>query len=144
MTHLEHTRKARRKITGEDFTPAPLVNEMLDKLPSFVWLPEKTFCDPAAGNGNFLVEVLRRKLSQNHSPIQALSTTFGVELMADNVEEMKERLLQVVLDHHPDIDNAQKDELKGILNHNIVCADALTFNFEKWEKPKNFKSKELF
>lgn len=144
MTELQQLRQSRRKQTAEDFTCSELVNEMLDKLPSEVWLPEKTFCDPASGNGNFLVEVLRRKLFNNHSPVQALSTIYGVELMDDNVEEMKERLLQVVLDHHPDIDNAQKDELIGILNHNIVCSDAFKWDFENWRSKDYAKPKALF
>lgn len=133
MTALEHKRKARRKQTAEDFTPPELVNEMLDKLPPELFIdPIKTFIDPAAGNGNFLVEVLRRKLSHNHPPLQALETTFGVELMPDNVEEMRERLLDVLLEHHPDLDDDSKDKAIGILNTNIICHDALTWNFEDW------------
>ena len=102
---------------------------MLDKLPIEVFTdPTKTFCDPAAGNGNFLIRVLERKLSNGHSPLQALSTIYGVELMPDNVEEMKERLLEAL----PELDKADLERAKGILNHNIVCSDALTWNFENW------------
>ena len=94
MTELEKKRKERRKKTAEDFTPDPLVQEMLDKLPQEVWTdPSKTFLDNSAGNGNFLVAILRRKLAAGHPPLQALSTIYGVELMPDNVEEMKDRLL---------------------------------------------------
>lgn len=124
--NLEHKRKARRKQTAEDFTPSTLVNEMLDKLPPEVFQdPSKTFCDNSAGNGNFLIEVLRRKLSNNHHPLQALSTIYGVELMADNVEEMKERLLELIpTDYHK--------EAKNILDENIICHNALTWDFINW------------
>ncbi len=61
MSKHAATRKARRKQTGEDFTPAPLVNEILDKLPTEIWKDaSKTWLDPTAGNGNFLVEVKKR------------------------------------------------------------------------------------
>lgn len=144
MTELEHTRKARRKQTAEDFTPPALVNEMLDKLPAEVWTPEKTFIDNSAGNGNFLIEVLRRKLAINHPPLQALSTIYGVELMADNVDEMKDRMLQVLLDALPDLDDTQKQQAIEIINHNIVCHDALTWDYENWKSPANPKAKSLF
>jgi len=145
MTELEHKRKARRKVTAEDFTPIPLVDEMLDKLPPEVFSdPTKTFLDNSAGNGNFLVRVLARKLEAGHSPIQAISTIYGVELMEDNVEEMRDRMLSALLEHHPELDDTQKQQAIDIINHNIVCADALTFNYDKWEKPKNIQSKPLF
>ena len=144
MTELEHKRKARRKITAEDFTPIPLVDEMLDKLPPEVWSPEKTFIDNSAGNGNFLVRVLARKLEAGHPPLQALASVYGVELMADNVEEMRGRMLQVLLEHHPDLDDTQKAEAIGILNYNIVCHDALTWDYENWKAPANPKAKSLF
>ena len=139
MTELEHKRKARRKITAEDFTPIPLVDEMLDKLPPEVWSPEKTFIDNSAGNGNFLVRVLIRKLSYNHPPLQALSTIYGVELMADNVEEMKQRLLDTL----PELDDNQKQQAIDIINHNIVCHDALTRDYENWKRTDQ-KAKPLF
>jgi hypothetical protein len=139
MTELELKRKERRKQTAEDFTCPELVSEMLDKLPSSCFSdPSKTFIDPAAGNGNFLVEVLRRKLAFNHPPLQALSTIFAVELMPDNVEEMKQRLLDLL----PLLSDSDLSIAKGILNHNIVCADSLTFDFKNWKKPD--KAKSLF
>lgn len=125
-SNLIEKRKERRKQTAEDFTPSILVNEILDKLPNEVFIdPNKTFCDNSAGNGNFLIEVLRRKLSNSHPPPQALSTIYGVELMADNVEEMKERLLELI----PEADH---EEAKKILDKNIVCHNALTWDFDNW------------
>ena len=140
MTTLEQTRKSRRKETAEDFTPPALVAEMLDKLPPEVWTdPTKTFCDPAAGDGNFLVAILARKLAQGHDPLQALSTIYGVELMADNVQECKERLLGIL----PPLSDDELREARKILDHNIVCHDALLWNFEKWKSTKR-QVKSLF
>ena len=140
MTELHKKRKERRKETAEDFTPIELVNEMLDKIPNEIWEnPSKTFIDPAAGNGNFLVEVLKRKIKLGQDPQQALSTIYGVELMADNVEEMKHRLYNIISDY------LSKDKAFKILDKNIICHNALEWDFDNW-KLKNEKViiKELF
>ena len=113
----------RIKQTGEVFTPAPLVNELLDRIPREVWSnPEKTFLDPSCGDGNFLVEVLRRKIAHGSTPTQALQTTYGVELMSDNAEACRYRLLEIAGD---------TEDHRRIVEHNIACADALTFNYWK-------------
>ena len=129
---LEQTRVTRRNQTAEVFTPLELVNEILDKLDPSVWKAEKTFCDPAAGNGNFLVEVYRRKIAYEHDPTDALKTIYGVELMQDNVDEMRDRLLQMALAYGVDESVARE-----ILKRNIVCHDALTYDFTFGE-PKQF------
>lgn len=131
MTDLEQKRKERRKTTAEFFTPPDLVNYMLDKLDPEMWDEDKTFCDPSAGNGNFLVEILKRKLSLGHNPEKALSTIYGVELMADNVEEMKTRLLDIIGHEQKYID---------IINKNIICHDALTFDWENFQSTHKVKN----
>jgi len=136
MTELQTKRALRRKETAEDFTPRVLVDEMLDKLPAEVWTENKTFCDPASGDGNFLMVILERKLSFGHDHLSALSTIYGVELMKDNVVEMKSRLLTLIPeDLHK--------EAKKILNKNIKCHDALTWDFSKW-KSSIVNNKRLF
>lgn len=123
MTSTIERSDERIKQTGEVFTPAPLVNEMLDHIPHEVWAtPEKTFLDPSCGDGNFLVEVVRRKIAHGSTPTQALNTTYGVELMPDNVVACRHRLLEIAGD---------TDNHRRIVEHNIACADALTFNY--WE-----------
>ena len=92
-----HQRRLERKSkTAEEFTPAWLVNQMLDKLPEDAWSEGETFCDPACGNGNMLVEVLKRKLKLRHDPFEALSTLYGCDIMADNIRECRLRLLGLV------------------------------------------------
>ena len=54
--------------------------------------------DPCCGNGNMLIEALRRKLARGSSALQALSTIYGLDIMADNIEECRARMLQVVED----------------------------------------------
>jgi len=125
----EETRQRRRKATAEFFTPIELVNEILDKLPSECWASGKTFCDPAAGNGNFLVEVLRRKVEvHHHDPLQAISTIYAVELMADNVQELKARLFQQIVGYLGK-DREKLTTALNILKRNIVCHNTLTYDY---------------
>ena len=124
--------KLRVKETAEIFTPTLLVQEMLDKLPQELFEDStKTFLDPSCGDGQFLSEVVIRKMERSGCSLeQALSTTYGVELMEDNVKLCKERLTGP----NP------TQEILDILDKNIVCADALTYDYsfgepmgiEKW------------
>ena len=108
----------RVKATGEIFTPTPLVQEILDQLPQDLFKnPTKTFIDPSCGDGQFLSEVLIRKLENGIEFETALLTIYGVDLMPDNIDLCQERLL------------CGREELRHIVEKNIVCADALTYNY---------------
>lgn len=110
--------KLRVKATGEVFTPTPLVQEMLDKLdPSLFIDPTKTFIDPACGDGQFLGEILIRKIENGIKFETALSTIYGVDLMQDNVNLCRERLL------------CGREDLRHIVEKNIVCADGIEYNY---------------
>jgi len=116
--------KLRIKKTAEVFTPQHLVIEMLDKLeeenPILFTDPSKTFIDNSCGDGEFLGEIVIRKMERSGCSLeQALSTTYGVDLMEDNVEECKKRLAGP----NP------TEEILEILNKNIICADGLTFDY---------------
>jgi type I restriction-modification system DNA methylase subunit len=117
MSGVERDR-ARVKATGEVFTPTPLVQEILDRLdPSLLQDPAKTFLDPTCGDGQFLGEVLIRKMENGSTFEQALATIYGVDMMQDNVDLCRERLL------------CGREDLRHIVEKNIVCADALTYNY---------------
>jgi type I restriction-modification system DNA methylase subunit len=110
--------KARVKELGEVFTPAALVSEMLDKLPPDSWLPDKTFLEPSCGTGNFLVQILQRKLAAGHPPLQALATIYGIDIMKDNIQTARGRLLEM----------CPVPGASDILHKNIVVGDALAQN----------------
>lgn len=118
--------KERIKEFGEVFTPLELVNEILDKIPQEELLnPEKTVGDiTGCGNGNFLVEVLRRRMEAGISHKDALKTIYGVDIMQDNIDECKQRLSL----------GSKDKEIWDILNHNIICADALKKNHPGWKE----------
>jgi hypothetical protein len=116
--------KLRIKQTAEVFTPTPLVQEMLDKLeeenPTLFSDPTKTFLDNSCGDGQFLSEVVIRKMERSRCTLEeALSTTYGVEFMEDNVNECRIRL------SGPD----PTPEIIEILIKNIVCYDALKYDY---------------
>jgi len=113
--------KLRVKETAEVFTPTPLVQEMLDNMPQDLFEDStKTFLDPSCGDGQFLSEVVIRKMERSGCTLeQSLSTTYGVELMEDNVKLCKERLAGP----NP------TQEILDILDKNIVCADALKYDY---------------
>ena len=104
----------RVKTYGEVFTPRRMVNQMLDLVtaeletgPGFV---DKTFLEPAAGDGNFLVAILRRKLAAIERRYQekvlpaeslfALASIYGIELLADNHQAAQAAMLGEFLEFH--------------------------------------------
>lgn len=110
--------QARVKATGEVFTPTSLVQEILDKLPNSYFTDKtKTVLDPSCGDGQFLGEVLIRKMENGIDFETALSTIYGVDLMEDNVELCRERLL------------CGRHDLRHIVEKNIVCADGLRYHY---------------
>ena len=110
--------KTRVKSTGEVFTPTPLVEEILDKMDQLLFSDlEKTFLDPSCGDGQFLASVLYRKLKNGIDFETALSTIYGVDLMQDNVDLCRERLL------------CGREDLRHIVEQNIVCANGLRYHY---------------
>lgn len=108
----------RVKATGEVFTPTDLVREILEQVPIDQFtVPTKTFLDNSCGDGQFLGEVLIRKMENGSTFEQALSTTYGVDLMPDNVKLCQDRLL------------CGREDLRHIAEQNIVCADALRYHY---------------
>lgn len=106
--------RMRVKSYGEVFTPRHMVDRMLDLVreeletgPDFV---DKTFLEPSAGHGNFLVAILRRKLAAiekrypaemwPHESLFALASIYGVELLEDNHQDAKAIMLAEFLGFH--------------------------------------------
>lgn len=117
MSGVERDR-ARIKATGEIFTPTVLVQTVLDQLPPILFTdPTKTFLDPSCGDGQLLGEVLIRKVQAGIDLSTALSTLYGVDIMQDNVDLCRQRLM------------CGREDLKAIVETNIVCANGLTYNY---------------
>lgn len=117
MSGVQRT-QTRVKATGEVFTPTELVREVLGNMDIEKFIdPAKTFLDPACGDGQFLGEVLIRKMENGSTFEQALSTIYGVDLMQDNVDLCKERLL------------CRQEHLRHIVEKNIVCVNGLEYDY---------------
>lgn len=104
---------------------------------------DRKFLEPAAGSGNFLEEILRRKLAYvtvyryrqatvyEHRVLRALASIYAIDIDPENVQECKDRL-RAVINSHLDNDSNTRVATEGfataaeaILGTNIICADTL-------------------
>ncbi|HIU70231.1 MAG TPA: SAM-dependent DNA methyltransferase [Candidatus Enterosoma merdigallinarum] len=136
--------KSRERVVehGEVFTNAREVNAMLDLVKNETERIESRFLEPACGDGNFLAEILHRKLKvveTKYSKSQhdyeknsflAVSSIYGVELLEDNAEACRERLFKIWEDNYhslfPKTEPTIADSIRYLLSKNILCGDALT------------------
>lgn len=125
------TRLKRRKKTGEFYTPYSIVKKMIDKIEPEIWADsDKTFLEPSFGDGNFIIAILYRRIAEYGVDWKtALDTCYGVELMQDNVDETKERTIDLLNKLNIEYD---KDVAYEIMNKNLVCSDFFKWNFEEW------------
>lgn len=124
---------------GEVFTNQREVNAMLDLVRDESFRLDSRFLEPACGDGNFLIEILRRKLSLLSSvksstewefkSLIAVGACYGIELLEDNAEACRERLCREVVGQMGRIGDLGDygKSLRYMLQKNIVCGDALTY-----------------
>jgi hypothetical protein len=133
--------KSKQRVAdhGEVFTPPWLVEAMLDLVKPETERIDSRFLEPACGSGNFLVQVLQRKLGtveikfgrsefeKRHYAILALMCTYGIELLVDNIAECRANMLEILAEYL-NIDDS--DDLRCaasyVLSQNLVHGDALT------------------
>ena len=133
--------KSRQRVAqhGEVFTNPREVNAMLDLVRDESYRLDSRFLEPACGDGNFLIEILRRKLSllkDIKSPTEwefqsliAVGSCYGIELLEDNAEACRERLFAEVMGRiaKKGCTGGYEESLHYLLKKNIVCGDALTY-----------------
>src|SRR3982751_6867589 len=133
--------RSKRRVAdhGEVFTPAWMVEAMLDLVKAETERIDSRFLEPACGSGNFLLEILRRKLAavelkfgksdfeRRHYALLALMCAYGIELLPDNIAECRANMLEVFADY---LNLNETDELylaaTYVLSQNLVNGDALT------------------
>ncbi|OBP43271.1 hypothetical protein AWR41_01040 [Riemerella anatipestifer] len=144
---MENTQvKSRQRVAdhGEVFTNEREVKAMLDLVKDQCERLEATFLEPACGSGNFLIEILERKLqlldknkrqaeTYNKNLIIAVSSIYGVELLEDNAQECRDRLFEKIqqtypknLQNHSDYQEVMAS-VRFILQNNIICGNALDY-----------------
>ncbi len=135
--------KARVREYGEVFTAEREVKAMCDLVKDECDRIDSRFLEPACGDGNFLAEILMRKLatvkrkySKSHldyekNAVLAVSSVYGVDIMPDNVFVCRERLFKLWAKEYKavckkDCNDQTREAVKFILSRNIVCGNALT------------------
>lgn len=137
--------KSKQRVAdhGEVFTAEREVKAMCDLVKQETERIESRFLEPACGNGNFLAEVLSRKLAvvksrYGKSPadyekysVLAIISIYGVELLQDNAAECRERLFALwdeayTANNRQAADEQCREAVRFILEKNILCGDALT------------------
>lgn len=135
---------------GEVYTNEREVNAMLDLVKDECNKIDSTFLEPACGNGNFLVEILRRKLaavSRESQPkweeesVRAVKSIYGVDILPDNIEESRERMYKIWEAEYRErfsitCRQCVCEEVKEIIEQNIICGDFLSGDivFQGWEQ----------
>ena len=135
-------RLKRRALTGEVFTPDSLLDKMTATLSKDCWSDRSNvFLDNSCGNGNILLYIIRKKLDNGSTYLEALRTVYGVDLMPDNIEECYERIKELLDERNIEYDESEVD---AILKHNIVCHDALNWDYENWRPKPKYENVPLF
>lgn len=149
---------------GEVFTSEPIVNAMLDLVKQETERIDSRFLEPACGTGNFLTEVLYRKLTVvekkyrrsqldfERNLILAVSSIYGIDILEDNVIECRRRLFEIAdTSYTAHFKKKARDQVRKvfrfILSKNIIWGDALTLLtvgpkprqiiFSEWSFPLN-------
>ena len=148
---MEKMIKSRERVAdhGEVFTGEREVNAMLDLVKQETERVDSRFLEPACGDGNFLAEILRRKLvaakrraipprKKKPLPMEfekqsviAVASLYGVDILIDNVVACRERLYNIWNEEYEaicrnEIDDKCREAVRFILSRNIVCGNALS------------------
>ena len=133
--------KSKQRVAdhGEVFTPAWMVEAMLDLVKDETERIDSRFLEPACGSGNFIVQILKRKLAavelkygksdfeRQHYALYGLMCIYGIELLVDNIGECRANVLDVFAEY---LNLNETDDLYRAATHvlsvNLVHGDALT------------------
>lgn len=135
--------KSRVRDKGEVFTNEREVNAMLDLVKQETERIDSRFLEPACGTGNFLIEIIRRKLEvvksrykqsqweYEKNTLIAVMSIYGVDIMNDNILECQKRLFDNVYKEYTSLFKSKINEnflqiVEFVLNKNILCGDALS------------------
>lgn len=140
--------KERVRERGEVFTAEREVKAMCDLVKDETERIDSRFLEPACGDGNFLAEILRRKLTvcekrYGKAPADwekfsflAVTSLYGIDILADNVEACRERLFEIFCDFYRGLARTRKEQdpessriervIRFVLEKNILCGNALS------------------
>lgn len=144
--------RSRKRVEqhGEVFTSEREVNAMLDLVLQETERIDSRFLEPACGTGNFLIEILRRKLNvvclryrksqsiYEKYAFTAVASVYGIDLLEDNVMDCRARLFGMFDADYSRLfkSNCSEDfrnAIRFLLKKNIICGDALKLTKESGE-----------
>ena len=137
--------KSKQRVAdhGEVFTAEREVNAMLNLVKQETERIDSRFLEPACGDGNFLAEILRRKLAVVKSrygknapdyeryAVIAVTSIYGVDILHDNINDCRERMYGIFDGEYTatckaEANDETRNAVRHILRHNILCGDVLT------------------
>lgn len=140
--------KSKQRVAdhGEVFTRPWMVEAMLNLVKDETERIDSRFLEPACGSGNFLVQILKRKLAavelkygqndfeKHHFALLGLMCIYGIELLPDNIAECRSNVLEIFAEY---LKLKESDELyraaSYVLSQNLVHGDALTIRTNNGE-----------
>ncbi len=140
--------KSKQRVVdhGEVFTPPWMVDAMLDLVKDESERIDSRFLEPACGSGNFIRQIMRRKLAaveikygksefdRKQYALLALMCIYGIELLADNITECRANVLEIFAEY---LNLEETDDLyhaaSHVLSQNLVHGDALTMRTQDGE-----------
>ncbi len=154
---MESQVKSKERVTefGEVYTSQREVNAMLDLVKQETERLDSRFLEPACGNGNFLIEVLKRKLEvleKSHKKNQyefeknsvvAVGSIYGIDILEDNAQIARDRLFNKYIEiyerlYKDSINQNLIQSIQFIIENNILYGDALTLKQIDSDKPVVF------
>lgn len=134
--------KSRQRVAdfGEVYTAHRQISDMLDLIPDDAAGISATYLEPACGNGNFIVEILKRKFSiittrdpwlYSIQQLRCVSSVYGVDIQKDNTLETVERIVRACTKAYVNVFHCQPNSymteaIRNVASRNIVCGDTLT------------------
>lgn len=136
----EKTKSGRDRSSQEIWTQPREVNAMCDMLPKEMFQPDKRFLEPSCGDGNFVVEIYRRKLKNctcRKDAETALASVWAIELQQDNMEVCKERVRALFSEYgYADLD------FEPVFKTNFIIDDALKV-MRQWNRENEINEFKL-
>ena len=136
---------------GEVFTPNHIVKDMHNLFSAETWA-DTTFgyLEPTCGNGNFIVEAIKMKLAHGLTIEQAVNTTWGMDVMKDNIDDCHNRIFQIIAEEYkyigeyPDVWLTNVARAIAIVRNNIFAVNLETGGSLTWLESGEFAKVKYF
>jgi len=109
---------------GEVWTPMKIVDEMIDLIPAHAWTDrEYIFMEPTCGHGNFLVAIIKKRLTSGISLKECFETLIGMDISQENINESHVRLREIIFSVLGENSSPLFQEINAIMVKNVFLVD---------------------